>query len=89
MPTATRKRYLEELDPVEMMAVLDEGARKFNEECARLGVSRVVEIDGRPALYHPDGSHTFLPTDLMGTRAKLAYLDKHNYKVSLKDVRYP
>ena len=57
------KRYLEDLDPVEFMAVLDEGGRKFNEECDRLGISRVVEIDGQAVLYHPDGTHTPLPED--------------------------
>ena len=51
---ATRKRRFEDLDPVEFMAVLDDGGRRFNEECDRLGISRVIEIDGRTVLYHPD-----------------------------------
>ncbi|MDE0420443.1 MAG: hypothetical protein OXK76_06085 [Gammaproteobacteria bacterium] len=63
MTSPTKKRYIEDLDPVEFMAVLDEGARKFNEECVRLGISRVVEIDGQAVLYHPDGTHTPLPKD--------------------------
>ena len=84
MPTAAGKKYLEELDPVEFMAVLDEGGRKFNEECDRLGISRVIEIDGRPALYHPDGTHTPLPRDPADMQAVL-----RQYKVSLKDVRHP
>ena len=86
MSTPFGKKYLEELDPVEFMAVLDEGARKFNEECDRLGISRVVGINGRPALYHPDGSHTFLPEDVKTTQEMLEVLSQ--YKVSLKDVRY-
>ena len=53
MPTPTRKKHMEDLDPVEFMAVLDEGGRKFNEECDRLGISRVIEIDGETVLYHP------------------------------------
>lgn len=63
MTTSTKKRYIEDLDPVEFMAVLDEGARKFNEECVRLGISRVVGIDGKAVLYHPDGTYTPLPKD--------------------------
>lgn len=43
------------------MAVLDEGGRKLNEECDRLGISRVIEIDGETVLYHPDGSYTPIP----------------------------
>ncbi len=35
-PETTGKRYMEELDPVELIAVLEEGSRKFNEECDRL-----------------------------------------------------
>ncbi|MCY3841852.1 MAG: hypothetical protein OXH09_24940 [Gammaproteobacteria bacterium] len=68
-PAATGKKYMEDLDPVEFMAVLDEGGRKFNEECDRLGISRVIEIDGKPVLYHPDGTHTPLPTDRAGMDA--------------------
>lgn len=63
MATASGKRFIEDLDPVEFMAVLDEGGRKFNEECDRLGISRVIEIDGQAVLYHPDGTHTPLPKD--------------------------
>jgi len=84
MATATGKKYLEELDPVEFMAVLDAGGRKFVEECNRLGISRVIELDGRPVLYHPDGTHTPLPSD--PTRAEIQAFLK-NHKVSLRDVR--
>ena len=49
----TRKRKLEDLDPVEFMAVLDEGGRKFNEECDRLGISRVIEVDGQTVFVPP------------------------------------
>ncbi len=69
MTTPTQKRYIEDLDPVEFMAVLDEGARKFNEECVRLGISRVVGIDGQAVLYHPDGTYTPLPKDRAGIDA--------------------
>ena len=68
-PITTGKKYLEELDPFEFMAVLDEGARLYNEECERLGISRVVEIDGKAVLYHPDGTHTPLPKDRAGMDA--------------------
>lgn len=47
--------------------MLEEGSRKFNEECDRLGISRVIAIDGKPALYHADGIHTFLPDDIAAT----------------------
>jgi len=36
---ATKKRYMEELDPFEFIGVIEEGGRKFNEECDRLGIS--------------------------------------------------
>ena len=83
MPTATGKKYMEELDPVEFMAVLDEGGRKFNEECDRLGISRVVEVDGRPALHHPDGTQTPLPSDPADMEAVFK-----EHKLSLNGVRY-
>ena len=86
MPTATGKKYLEELDPVEFMAVLEEGGRKFVEECNRLGISRIVELDGQPVLAHPDGTHTPLPSNPTSEEIQ-AFLK--NYKVSLRDVRYP
>ena len=79
-----RKRKLEDLDPVEFMAVLDEGGRKFNEECDRLGISRVIEIDGQPVLYHPDGTHTPLPSD----RAAMEALFRR-YKVATDESRWP
>ncbi|MDE0178910.1 MAG: hypothetical protein OXP36_09965 [Gammaproteobacteria bacterium] len=69
MTTSTEKRYIEDLDPVEFMAVLDEGGRKYNEECDRLGISRVVGIDGQAVLYHPDGTYTPLPKDRAGMDA--------------------
>ena len=85
MPKPTKKKYIEDLDPVEFMAVLDEGGRKFNEECDRLGISRVIEIDGETVLYHPDGSHTPMP-DPDDREAVLALFRQH--KVSLDGVRY-
>ena len=81
---ATRKRKFEDLDPVEFMAVLDEGGRKFNEECDRLGISRVIEIDGQTVLYHPDGTHTPLPSD----RAEMEALFRR-YKVASDEARCP
>lgn len=81
--TPTKKKYIGDLDPVEFMAVLDEGGRKFNEECDRLGISRVIEIDGETVLYHPDGTHTPMPDD---REAVLALFQQ--YKVSLDGVRY-
>ena len=86
MATATGKKYLEELDPVEFMAVLEEGGRKFVEECNRLGISRVVERDGHPVLVHPDGTHTPLPSN--PTSEEIQSFLK-NYKVSLREVRHP
>lgn len=83
MPKPTRKKYIEDLDPVEFMAVLDEGGRRFNEECDRLGISRVIEIDGETVLYHPDGSYTPIPDD---REAVLALFRQH--KVSLDGVRH-
>lgn len=58
---ATGKRFMEQLDPVEFIGVIEEGGHKFNEECDRLGISRVIELDGQVVLYHPDGSHTPIP----------------------------
>ena len=84
MPTAAGKKYLEELDPVEFMAVLDAGGRKFNEECDRLGISRVIEIDGKAVLYHPDGTHTPLPKN----RAGMAALFR-KHKVFSSELRCP
>ena len=84
MPKSTRKKYIEDLDPIEFMAVLDEGGRKFNEECDRLGISRVIEIDGETVLYHPDGSYTPMP-DPDDREAVLALFRQH--KVSLDGVR--
>ena len=87
-PETTGKRYMEELDPVEFIAVLEEGSRKFNEECDRLGISRVIAIDGKPALYHADGTHTFLPDELLGDSAAMqAFLS--NYKVFSKHAKCP
>ena len=80
----TRKRKLEDLDPVEFMAVLDEGGRRFNEECDRLGISRVIEIDGQTVLYHPDGTHTPLPSDRAGMEAIF-----RRYKVATDESRWP
>lgn len=86
MPKPTEKKFLEALDPVEFMVVLDEGGRRFNEECDRLGISRVIEIDGKTVLYHPDGSHTPMP-DPDDPEAIQALF--RQYKVSLDGVRYP
>ena len=80
----TRKRKFEDLDPVEFMAVLDEGGRKFNEECDRLGISRVIEIDGQSVLYHPDGTHTPLPSDRAAMEALFG-----RYKVASDEARCP
>lgn len=81
---ATRKRRFEDLDPVEFMAVLDEGGRRFNEECDRLGISRVIEIDGQTVLYHPDGTHTPLPNDHREMDALF-----RRYKVASDEARCP
>ncbi|MCY3819923.1 MAG: hypothetical protein OXH52_11260 [Gammaproteobacteria bacterium] len=86
MSTPTKEKHIGDLDPVEFMAVLDEGARKFNEECDRLGISRVIEIDGETVLYHPDGTHTPMPDP--GDREAVLALFRR-YKVSLDGVRYP
>ena len=83
--TPTKKKHIGDLDPVEFMAVLDEGARKFNEECDRLGISRVIEIDGETVLYHPDGTHTPMP-DPNDREAVMALFRQH--KVSLDGVRH-
>lgn len=82
---ATGKRFMEELDPVEFIGVIEEGGRKFNEECDRLGISRVIELDGQVVLYHPDGSHTPIP-DPDDREAVMALFSQH--KVSLDGVRY-
>jgi len=87
-PVITGKRYLEELDPVELIAVLEEGSRKYNEECDRLGISRVIEIDGKPALYHADGTHTWLPDELLGDSAAMQAFLRH-YKVHSKHAKCP
>ena len=86
MSDTSTGKYIADLDPGEFMAVLDEGARKFNEECDRLGISRVIEIDGQTVLYHPDGSHTPIP-DADDRDAVMALFRQH--KVSLDGVRYP
>ena len=82
---ATKKRYMEELDPFEFIGVIEEGGRKFNEECDRLGISRVIELDGEVVLYHPDGSHTPIP-DPDDRVAVMALFKQH--KVSLDAGRY-
>ena len=82
---ATGKRTMEELDPFEFIGVIEEGGRKFNEECDRLGISRVIELDGQVVLYHPDGSHTPIP-DPDDREAVMALFSQH--KVSLDGMRY-
>lgn len=86
MPDEARGRHIADLDPVEFMAVLDEGGRRFNAECDRLGISRVIDVDGRPVLHHPDGTHTPIP-DPDDRAAVMALFRQH--KVSLDGVRYP
>ena len=83
MTKATGKKRLEEIDPVEFMAVLDERGRLFNEECVRLGISRVIELDGQPVLYHPDGTSTPLPKDEADMEALF-----RRHKVALNEVRH-
>ena len=82
---ATGKRTMEELDPFEFIGVIEEGGRKFNEECDRLGISRVIELDGQVVLYHPDGSHTPIP-EPYNREAVMALFSQH--KVSLNGLRY-
>lgn len=82
---ATKKRYMEELDPVEFIGVIEEGGRMFNEECDRLGISRVIVLDGKTVLYHPDGSHTPMP-EPYDREAVMAIFSQ--YKVSLDGIRY-
>ena len=82
---ATKKRFMEELDPFEFIGVIEQGGRKFNEECDRLGISRVIELDGKVVLYHPDGSHTPMP-DPYDRDAVMALFSQH--KVSLSGLRY-
>lgn len=66
------------------MAVLDEGARKFNAELDRLGISRVISRGGEAVLRHPDGSFTRLPEDRAGMDEVF-----RRHKVTLDGVRYP
>ena len=50
MTTPTEKSYIEDLDPVGFMAVLDEGGRKFNEEwveLATMGLPRAATPKSR------------------------------------------
>lgn len=82
---ATKKRYMEELDPVEFIGVIEEGGRMFNEECDRLGISRVIELDGKTVLYHPDGSHTPFP-EPYDREAAMNLLRQH--KVSFDGLRH-
>ena len=57
------KKYIADLTPREIEEALAAGARKFNAECIRLGVSRVHEVDGVAMLTHPDGTRTPIPED--------------------------
>ena len=78
------KKYIADLTPREIEEALAAGARKFNAECIRLGISRVHEVDGVAVLTHPDGSRTPIPED---DEEAEKFLDQ--YKVSLRDVRFP
>lgn len=83
MQTANGKKRLEDFDGLEFMAALEDGARRFNEECVRLGISRVIELDGQPVLYHPDGTSTPIPED----DAEMEALFRR-HKVALNEVLY-
>ena len=80
----TPRGHIADLDDDEFMAVLDEGARRFNAELDRLGISRVILLRGNVVLRHPDGSFTKLPEDRKGMDE---VFDRH--KVTLDGVRYP
>ncbi len=84
MQMANGKKRLADIDELELMAVLEERGRLFNEECVRLGISRVIEQDGRPVLYHPDGTSTPLPEEESEMQALF-----RRHKVALNEVRYP
>ena len=82
--TIMKRKYIADLTAGEIEEALVAGARKFNAECIRLGISRVHEVDGVAVLTHPDGSRTPIPED---DEEAERFLDR--YKVSLRDVRYP
>ena len=82
--TTMKRKYIADLTAGEIEEALVAGARKFNAECIRLGISRVHEVDGAAVLTHPDGSRTPIPED---DEEAEKFLDR--YKVSLRDVRYP
>ena len=79
-----KRKYIADLTAGEIEEALVAGARKFNAECIRLGISRVHEIDGVTVLAHPDGSRTPIPED---DEEAEKFLDR--YKVSLRDVPLP
>lgn len=74
-----KRKYIADLTAGEIEEALAAGARKFNAECIRLGISRVHEVDGVAVLTHPDGSRTPIPED---DEEAEKFLDR--YKVSLR-----